>query len=175
MHGVSYTAQKVQDGPKTSTSFGVEARLPALPCRDDVVVESGDAATKSCFPSLELRTTTVAGGLVPSGKTFTATETNFNQPSLRFYSTEETDSEARCKKGPTPSASYDSSFWKLLAAPYCRRVVETKSRKIGRLIQAVRKAIPVPARFCDRGARWFMVRLYVLEQLGDELQQVLED
>ena len=29
----------------------------------------------------------------------------------------------------TPSASYDSSFWRksLLAAPSCRRVIETKS------------------------------------------------
>ena len=32
-------------------------------------------------------------------------------------------------------------------------------------MQAVRKIIPAPARFWDRGARWFVVRLYVLEQL----------
>ena len=64
-----------------------------------------------------------------TGKTSTATEANSNQPPLRFYSTEETDSEAICKKGPTPSASYDSSFWKSLSAPYCWRVVETKSRQ----------------------------------------------
>ena len=93
------------------------------------MVESGDAATKSCLPSLEIPTITAAGGLVLTGKTSTATKTNFNQPPLRFYSTEKTDSEANCKKGPTLSASYDSSFWKLIAAPYCRRVVETKSRQ----------------------------------------------
>ena len=29
MHGDSCTAQKVQDGPKTSTSFGVKAEPPA--------------------------------------------------------------------------------------------------------------------------------------------------
>ena len=29
--------------------------------------------------------------------------------------------------------------------------------------------------FWDRGARWFVVRRYVLERLGDELQQFLED
>ena len=43
--------------------------------------------------------------------------------------------------------------------------------KIGRLTQAVRKVIPAPARFWDLGARWFVVRLHVLEQPGDELQQ----
>ena len=37
--------------------------------------------------------------------------------------------------------------------------------KIGRLIQSVRKVISVPARFRDRGARWLVVRLYVLKQL----------
>ena len=103
---------------------------PALPCRDDVVVESDDAAPKSCLPSLEMRTATAAGGLVPTGKTSTATETNLNQPPLRFYSTEETDSEAICKKSSTPYVSYVSSVFQksnLPTAPYCRRVVETKS------------------------------------------------
>ena len=42
--------------------------------------------------------------------------------------------------------------------------------KIGLLIQAVRKVTSAPAHFWDRGARWFVVRLYVLEQPGDELQ-----
>ena len=42
---------------------------------------------------------------------------------------------------------------------------------LGRLIQAVRKVIP---RFLDRGALWFVVRLYMLEQAGDELQRFSE-
>ena len=46
--------------------------------------------------------------------------------------------------------------------------------KIGLLIQAVRKVIPAPTRFWDRGARWFVVRLYVLEQAGDELHRFSE-
>ena len=130
MRGDSFSACRVDPGPNTnSTSFGVKAEPPALLCRDDVVVESGDASPESCLPSLEMRTTTAAGGLVLTGKTSTATEANFNQPPVRFYSTEETGSEANCKKGLTPSASYDNSFWKLLAAPYCRRVVEKKSRQ----------------------------------------------
>ena len=52
MRGDSFSACRVDPGPKTSTSFGVKAEHPALPCRDDVVVGSGDAAPKSCLPSL---------------------------------------------------------------------------------------------------------------------------
>ena len=107
-----------------------QAEPPDLPCREDGLVEDGDTAPKSCLPSLKMRTTTAAGGLVPTDKTSTATETNFNQPPLRFCSTEETDLEAICNKTSTPYASYDSSsFWRLLAAPYCRRVVETQCRQ----------------------------------------------
>ena len=36
MHGDSCTTQKVQDGQKTSISFGVKAEPPDLPCREDV-------------------------------------------------------------------------------------------------------------------------------------------
>ena len=36
MHGDSFFANRVQAGPKTpSTSFGVKAKPPTLPCRDD--------------------------------------------------------------------------------------------------------------------------------------------
>ena len=123
------TAQKVQDGPKTSITFGVEAELPDLPCRDDVLVEGGDAAPTSSLPSLEICTTTAAGGLVPTGKTSTATRTTPNEPLLRFYATEEMNPEEDSKKEhlcAIPSACYDSSFWKLLPAPSGLRVIETK-------------------------------------------------
>ena len=39
--------------------------------------------------------------------------------------------------------------------------------KIGRSIQAVFKVVSASARFWDRGARCFVVRLYVLERLGE--------
>ena len=168
MHGVSCAAQKVQDGLKTSISFGVKTKPPDLPCRDDVLVEDGAAAPKSCLSSLEMRTTTAAGGLVSTGKTSTETETTLNEPFLQFFSAE----EANCKKDPTPSASYGSSVWNLLAASSFRKVIETKSGENmtfdpggsqGRL-----RACPVlgswRALLCG-------VRLYVLEQLGDELQR----
>ena len=128
MHGDNCTAQKVQDGPKTSLSFGVKAEPSELPCREGVLVEDGAAAPKSCLPSLEIRAKTAAGGLLPTGKTSTATETTSNEPLLRLYSAEETN----FTKSPTPYASYDSSVFQksnLPAAPYYRRVVETKSRQ----------------------------------------------
>ena len=137
MHGDSCTtSQKVQDGPKTSISFGVKAEPPDLPCREDALVEDGVTSPELCLPSLEMHSSTAAGGLVPTGEASTATETNFNQPSLRFDSTEETDSEVNSKetnlRTSTLYASYDSSIFqesKLPAAPYCRRVVEIKFRQ----------------------------------------------
>ena len=135
MRGDGFSARWVEPGPNTnSTSFGVKAEPPALPCMDDVVVESGNAASESCLPSLEMRSSTATGGLVPTGEASTAKETNSNQPPLRFCSTEKTDHlEANCKKTSISSASYDSSSVfqerNLSATPYCRKVVDTNSRQ----------------------------------------------
>ena len=104
MHGESFSAYRVDSGPKTSTSFGVNAEPPALPCRDDVLIESGDYAPKSCLPSLEMRTTTSTDGLVPTGKTSTGTETTFNEPLLRFYATEEANPKDKKLWTLVPSA-----------------------------------------------------------------------
>ena len=92
-HGDSCTAQRVQDGPKISTCFGVMAEPPALPCRDDVGIKNGAAAPKSCLSPLEMRTTSAADGLLPTGKISTATKTTFNKPPFRLYLTEETSSK----------------------------------------------------------------------------------
>ena len=125
MHGDSFPTNRVDRGPKTtSTSFGVKPKSPALPCRDDALVENGAAAPKSCLPPLEMRTITAAGGLLPTGETSTATRTTFDYSTLWFCQTEETHSE----RTSTPFVWYDSSFRtsKLLAAPSCRRIIETK-------------------------------------------------
>ena len=45
-HRDSCTAQRVQDGPKISTCFGVMAEPPALPCRDDVLVENNSKSSE---------------------------------------------------------------------------------------------------------------------------------
>ena len=96
MRGDSFSARRVEPGPNTnSTSFGMMAEPPALPCRDDVVVESGGAAPESCPLSLEIRSSTAAGGLVPTGKTSKATETTVNKPLLQFYSTKEENSKKK--------------------------------------------------------------------------------
>ena len=129
MRGDCFSARRVEPGPTTnSTRFGVKARPPALPCWDDSVVECGTAASESCFPSMEMRSSTDAGGLVPTGDASKASETTLNEPPLRFSLTEETDLKAKISWTSVPSASYNSSsFRRLPATPYCRRVVDTKS------------------------------------------------
>ena len=132
MRGDSCSATRVEPGLNTNlTCFGVLAESPDLPFRDDVLVENGAASPKLCLPSLEMRTTTAAGGLLPTGETSTATKITFNEPPLRFSSTKETNLKETNVWTLVPSAWYDSRFWKnkLLAAPSCRRVIEQKSRQ----------------------------------------------
>ena len=92
------TEQKVQDGPKTSITFGMMAEPPDLPCKEDVLVEDGATAPESCLPSLSMRSSTAAGGLLPTGEASTATRTISNEPLLRFYATEEMNPEEDSKK-----------------------------------------------------------------------------
>ena len=124
MHRDSCPATRVEPGPKTnSTNFGIMAEPLDFPCREDVFVENGDASPKSCVPSLEMCSPSAASGLLhTAGEISTATKTTFNQSPL-WLSTKETN----CKKTSTPYVSYDSSFWNLLVAPSCRRVINTKS------------------------------------------------
>ena len=127
-----FPARRVEPDPTTnSTSFGVKAEPPALPCRDDSVVECGAAAFESCLPSTEMRPSTATGGLVPNGDASKASATTLNEPPLRFCLTEETDLKAKTSWTSVPSASYDSSSVfqerNLSATPYRRRFVDTKS------------------------------------------------
>ena len=83
MHGDGFSARRIEPGLNTnSTSFGVKVEPPALPCRDDIVIESGDAAPSSCLPSLMMRSPTPAGGLLPTGEASTATGTTSDEPLL---------------------------------------------------------------------------------------------
>ena len=123
MHGDSFSANRVDH----SINFGVKAEPPALPCRDDVLVKNGAAAPKSCRSPLEMRSPIAADGLIPAGKASTTTRITFYQPHLRFYPTEETNSE---KTSTQYALYYNSSFWwNQLPAPSWRRVIRTKSRK----------------------------------------------
>ena len=167
------TAQKVQDGPMTnSTCFSMMAELPALPCRDDVVVESGDATPESRLPSLEMSSSTAASGLVPTGETSTATETTVNMPLLQSYSTRRRQIYG-LQLHTSRTTAVPSMIVTCLLLPTAGGSLRQNSGKIGLLIQAVRKVASAPAHFWDRGARWFVVRLYVLKQPGEELQQFL--
>ena len=125
MHGDNFSTKRIRDGPKSSTTFGEKVEPPALPCRDGVVVENGAAAPKSCLSPLEVRTRTTAGGLFSTGENSTATRITFDHSTLWFCQSEET-----LWRTSIITALNDSRFWiNLLAAPFCRRVVETKSEQ----------------------------------------------
>ena len=78
-HGDSCSAKIVQAGPTSSASFVMKVELSALPRRDDVSVDMGAAVPKPCLSPVEMRTLTAPGGLLPTGKTSTATITIFHQ------------------------------------------------------------------------------------------------
>ena len=127
MHGDSFSANRVDPDPMCSTSFGGDSTgLPALPCSgDDTLVGKGAAAPKSCFSLLEVRTTSAAGGLLPTGKTSTATKTTFDHPTLWFCLTEETNF-----RNSILHVSYFSNYFGWInkqKAPFWPRVNETKS------------------------------------------------
>ena len=127
MHGDSCSSNRVDPDPMYSTSFGDDCTGPlALPCsRKDVLVDNGATAPKSCRPPLEIRTRTVAGALLPTGESSTATKTTFDYSTLWLCQTAETHFE----RTSIPSAWYDDSSFrrnKQLAAPSCRRVIDTK-------------------------------------------------
>ena len=75
IHGDHCSANRVDPDPMCSTSFGDDCiGSPAPPCsRGDTLVDNGAAAPKSCISLLEMRTTTAAGGLLPTGEISTAT------------------------------------------------------------------------------------------------------
>ena len=110
MRGDNFSARRVES--------------PALPWRDDVLVENGAASPKSCLPFLEMRSPSAAGGLLPTGEAPTANTTPFNQFSFRLYSTEETDSKTNWRTRIL-YVSCDSSF--VPAAHSYRMAIETKS------------------------------------------------
>ena len=62
MHGDSFSATRVDPGPKISICFGVMAEPPDLPFTDDALVENGGGSPKSCPSSLEMRSPSAAGG-----------------------------------------------------------------------------------------------------------------
>ena len=88
-HEDSCSAKKVQAGPTSSTNFGMKAESPALPHRDDVLVDKSAAAPKACPSPVKMSTLTATGDLLPAGTASAATTTIFHQPPLSFCLTEE--------------------------------------------------------------------------------------
>ena len=171
MHGDSFSARWVEPDPKTnSTSFGLMADPPNLPGREDVLVENGAASPKSCFPSFKMRTTTAAGGLLPTGKTSTPKNTTFNEPFLRFYLT----AEAKSKEtnyglqlhSPGMTTAVPGEINRLLP-PLAGGSLRQNSGRIEHSIQEVLKVVSALARVWERGARCFVVWIYVLERLNE--------
>ena len=80
MHGDSCSASRVDPDPMCSISFRDDCiGPPEPPCLgENALVDNGAAAPKPCLPPLEMRTTTAAGGLLPTGETSAATKTIFN-------------------------------------------------------------------------------------------------
>ena len=83
-NGNSCSAKRVEDGPTSLTSFGMEAEPPALPRWDDVLVDKGASAPKPRLSPMEICMLSAAGGLLPAGKTSTAAMTIFHQLPIWF-------------------------------------------------------------------------------------------
>ena len=120
MHGDNCTAKKVRDGPKTSTSFGMKLEPPALPYRDEVLVENGDASPKSYLSPVEMRKSTSAGGLLHAGSASTneAQGSNF-PPQLISWSFRETSEKKNIGTTRQTFTKYNCSWHP--------KVIETKS------------------------------------------------
>ena len=161
MRGDSCSADRIDPKPMCSTSSGDDCTGPPAPlCSgENALVDNRAAAPKSYLPFLEMHLPSAAGGLLLAGEAFTATKITFNKPPLQFYSTE----EVNCKNlwSSTPSGWYDSSFWKLPAAPSCRRVIETKSGQNRAFDPGDSQGRLRTCPFLERGARCFAVRLCV--------------
>ena len=106
VHGDSCSADRVDPDPMCSTSSGDDCTVPPAPAcsGENALVDNRAAAPKSCLPSLEMRSPTAAGGLLPTGETSTATKISFNKPLLRLHSTEETNPKETNLWTSVPSA-----------------------------------------------------------------------
>ncbi|CAM9218016.1 unnamed protein product, partial [Ascophyllum nodosum] len=79
-HGDRCSAKRVDGGPTSLTNFVMITEPPALPCRDDVLVDIGDEAPKPCLSPVEMRALATASDLLLAGTTSTAMRTFFPRP-----------------------------------------------------------------------------------------------
>ena len=136
----------------------MKAEPPAFPYRDDVLVENGAAASKSCLSPLEMHSPTAAVGLLPAGEASTTTRITFYQPRFWFCPTEETNYE----RTSTQYALYHSSFRRSqLPAPPGEALYKQNQGKILCSILAVLQVVSALARFGECGAHCFVRSFFV--------------
>ena len=80
MNEDSCSAKRVQAGPTSLTNFGMKAEPPALPRKDDVLVDKEATVPKPCLSPVEMSTPTAADGLLPAGAASTVMKTIFSRP-----------------------------------------------------------------------------------------------
>ena len=107
MHGDSFSAKRIQDGPQGSTTFGEKVEPLALPCRDDAVVENGCGAQVISL-TLEDAHNNSRRWLTPRRKNYYSDMDDLRPANflvLWFYLTKE-----KTLRTSTSSTLYDSSF-----------------------------------------------------------------
>ena len=117
------SSDRVHD-PVRLTSFGDQdyTEPPALPCRDDALVNQGPEVAKPCLSPVEMRKSTSAGSLLNAGaaSTIITQGTNF-PPQLLPWSFRETNEEKNVCTTRQTFAKYNRSWHP--------KVIETKSRQ----------------------------------------------
>ena len=117
------SSDRVHD-PMRLTSFGDQdyTKPPALPCRDNALVNQGQEMAKPCLSPVEIRKSTPAGSSLHAGAASTnkAQGTNF-PPQLLPWSFRETSEEKNICTTRQTFAKYNRSWHP--------KVIDTKSRQ----------------------------------------------
>ena len=117
-HGDTSSSARVDHDPMCLTNFGDDStKPPALPCRDNTLVDKGAETPKSCLSPVEMRTLLAAGGLLLTGTASTAMRIIFPRPLFSWSIGEETEKR-------TSRANFNQP------CPRCRtKVIQTKPRQ----------------------------------------------
>ena len=155
MHGDSFSANRVDLDPESSTSFsGDSTGPPTLPCsRDDAA--NGAAVPMSCLSPLKMRSPTAARGLLPTGKASTRRRLPFISRVFGYAQSRRRIRRGRQLNTPCTTTTAVSAGTSFLPPP-SGGLYKQNQGKLWCSIQAVLKVVYVPACFWDRGARCFV-------------------
>ena len=143
--GDNNSSARVDHDPMRLTSFGDDStEPPALPCRDDALVDQGAEAPKPCLSPGEMRMTTTAGGLLPAGTVSSAMRAIFSPPPPTRTLSDK--NKKRTRRTTLTSLSLSLGV-KSNTQNQC---------KLCCLILAVIQVVYAPARFWKGGARCFV-------------------